>query len=211
MIEAICRLPLESQHLKQNATKLLHHVGRSAVELASLVPALEAHLRSSSQLVGAWLRYSESRWPAEGHWYLRVETGPAYHVFHNPPSSGRTYIYPDLPRACAEFIARDLAALLRVVIEHRARFIWSDAQVRYGLPSDTEATESSWFEDAPEDSQRWTLVCHFDGSPGEQGNPSIGRVHFLVDDAPHDRLVPGARLRLYERTTFTHGRVEILD
>ncbi len=211
MIDAICSLPRQLAPVRQSAIELVRRAGLSAAALPTLVPALAAHLDASPDLVKLWLAYSETRWPAEGHWYLRVETGPLYHVFHRPPVGGRTYVYPSLTRACAEFIVRELTASLRVVVDHRVRIIWSVAQVGCGLPTFTDTTDKAWVEDALPPSQGWHLVCHFDQSPRAQGNPSVARVHFLVDDAPHDRLVAGARLRMHQASTTDHAIVEVLD
>ncbi len=211
MIDAICSLPKQLPTLRQLAIELVDRAGVSAAALPTLVPALEQKLLSSPHLVAPWLTYSDSRWPAEGHWYLRVETGPMYHVFHRPLIGGRTYVYPSLPRACAEFIVRELAAFLRVVVDHRLRITWSEAQAGYGLPTFSDTTDKAWLEDALPPSQGWHLVCHFDPSPRAQGNPSTASIHFLVDDAPHDRLVPGAKLRMYQSATTDHALVEVLD
>ena len=40
---------------------------------------------------------------------------------------------------------------------------------------------------------------------------TAARVSCLVPDAPHDRLRPGVRLRLFERATQRYATVEILD
>jgi hypothetical protein len=47
----------------------------------------------------------------------------------------------------------------------------------------------------------WSVVCRFSEPPAEQGSPSTGRVSFLVEHAPHERLVPGRRFDLYEGPT----------
>ena len=47
----------------------------------------------------------------------------------------------------------------------------------------------------------WSVVCRFDEPPAEQGSPSVARVRFMVDGAPHERLVPGRRFGLYEGPT----------
>jgi len=52
-------------------------------------------------------------------------------------------------------------------------------------------------------------MCSFDSSPLAQGNPSIAEVRYLMPDAPP--LIPGLRLRLFERGTSQFADVEILD
>jgi hypothetical protein len=47
----------------------------------------------------------------------------------------------------------------------------------------------------------WSVVCRFPVPPAEQGNPSVARVQFLVAEAPHEWLTPGARFELWEGPT----------
>jgi hypothetical protein len=97
-------------------------------------------------------------------------------------------------------------------VSHRARITWSAAHLNCGLPACTETTDPSWLLDAtPSVDAGWSLVCLFHQSPRDQGNPSEARVHFLVDDAPHHILKPGASLRLFERATKDFATVEILE
>ena len=96
--------------------------------------------------------------------------------------------------------------------EHRALVTWSAEQVRQGLPQISETIDPAWFDDAaPKKGDGWSLVCRFDPSPLQQGNPSAARVRFMVDEAPHERLRPGISLRLFERGTRGLATVEILD
>jgi hypothetical protein len=92
--------------------------------------------------------------------------------------------------------------------EHRARITWSDAQVRRGLPRTRESVDPAWF-DAGEEA--WSLRCRSEAPPAQQGNPSEARISFLVSEAPHGRLVPGAVLHLFERATTGHATVEVLE
>ena len=92
--------------------------------------------------------------------------------------------------------------------EHLARIFWSDEQVRRGLPAFTRTSDPAWFVSADEGS---TLVCRFHASPREQGTPSVARVSFLGPPAAHDRLVAGARLFLFERSTRQLATVEIIE
>ncbi len=96
--------------------------------------------------------------------------------------------------------------------EHRARINWSPEQARLGLPITDRIVDPAWLPGAvPKTDEGWSLICQFDSPPSEQGNPSTARVHFLVDEAPHDRLQPGATLRLFERATRGFAAVEIVD
>jgi hypothetical protein len=92
--------------------------------------------------------------------------------------------------------------------EHLARIFWSDEQVRRGLPAFTRTTDPAWF-DKPDEG--WSLICRFHASPREQGTPSVAQVAFLTADAPHARLVPGTRLKLFERSTREVATVEIIE
>ncbi|MEO6528739.1 MAG: hypothetical protein ABIP93_19130 [Gemmatimonadaceae bacterium] len=92
--------------------------------------------------------------------------------------------------------------------EHLARIFWSDEQVRRGLPAFTRTTDPAWF-DSPDEG--WTMICRFHASPREQGTPSVAQVAFVTADAPHSRLVPGARLNLFERSTRQVAVVEIVE
>ena len=92
--------------------------------------------------------------------------------------------------------------------EHLARITWSAEQVRRGLPAFTRTTDPAWFESRDEG---LSLVCRFHASPREQGSPSVAHVAFTTESAPHGRLVPGATLSLFERSTRQLARVDIID
>jgi hypothetical protein len=94
--------------------------------------------------------------------------------------------------------------------EHRAQITWSDAQVRAGLPTFLETTDPAWFDGDPPDADGWSVVCRFTEPPRVQGNPTPAWVRLMMVHAPHERLRPGARLRLYERGTGERAALEIL-
>src|SRR5262249_6226940 len=50
----------------------------------------------------------------------------------------------------------------------------------------------TWLQEA------WSIVLEFDEPPSVQGNPSLARARFLVEQAPVDRLKPGHAFELYE-------------
>lgn len=58
----------------------------------------------------------------------------------------------------------------------------------------------------------WSVELRFDVPPPEQPdlNSSLGRIRFLVDDAPHERLRPGVTFELFEGP-FHVADVEVLD
>lgn len=91
---------------------------------------------------------------------------------------------------------------------HRALIHWSPAQVQRGLPDVVRIIDPSWGDASKEG---WSLVVVFDHAPSSGGSPSPAQVHFLVDDAPHEILGPGATLTLFERQTGQRARVEVLD
>lgn len=96
--------------------------------------------------------------------------------------------------------------------EHSARITWSDGHIRRGLPPVLVMIDPAWFADAAsQHNDGWSLMCRFDAPPRDQGNPSLARVHFILDNAPHERLAPGAELSLFERATVGRARVEILE
>jgi hypothetical protein len=98
-----------------------------------------------------------------------------------------------------------------MVAEHLARITWSGAQAERGLPQTPRLVDPAWFADAaPTQAEGWSLECCFDVPPREQGNPSLARIRFLVDEAPEDRLRAGAVLYLFERGTGGYATVEIL-
>jgi hypothetical protein len=95
---------------------------------------------------------------------------------------------------------------------HSAWIFWSAEQATRGLPTVARAIDPAWFDDTqPGIGDGWSLVCDFDPPPSEQGDPTTAQVRFLVAEAPHDRLRPGVRLRLFERATNRYATVEILD
>jgi hypothetical protein len=94
---------------------------------------------------------------------------------------------------------------------HQASIRWSAEQEQRGLPAFERTTDPAWHVDeVPKEDEGWSLMCSFDSPPVVQGNPSIAQVRYLMPDAPHP-LVPGLRLRLFERGTSQFADVEILD
>ena len=95
---------------------------------------------------------------------------------------------------------------------HRASVRWSSEQEAVGLPHAMTTTDPAWFaNETPRADEAWSLVCEFDQPPVEQGNPSTGMVHYLMAEAPHAKLVTGAMLQLFERSTGRFAALEILD
>ena len=96
--------------------------------------------------------------------------------------------------------------------EHTARITWSSEQVRLGLPSVTSSIDPVWLnDDGARSTEGWSLICAFGAPPIEQGNPSLARVRFMMDGAPHESLSPGTVLRMFERATGQLASVEILE
>jgi len=96
--------------------------------------------------------------------------------------------------------------------EHRALICWSASRTQRGLPNTLRYVHGIRFTEGPPPwpDETWSLVCTFDISPSQQGNPSTARVRFLVDTAPHDRLKPGLKCWLYEGATQA-AVVEVID
>ena len=99
-----------------------------------------------------------------------------------------------------------------MAITRRAHISWSAEQRRIGLPVTTESVDPAWLTGGGDrTADGWSLVCRFDVSPREQGSPSVASVHFLMPDAPHERLVPGAVLELFERDTGARAVVSVAE
>jgi hypothetical protein len=95
---------------------------------------------------------------------------------------------------------------------HRALIRWSPEQERLGLPSSMRGIDPAWISPTkPVQDDGWSLVYEFDRAPMEQGNPSAAYVHFPIDDAPHEQLVAGTILQLFEPATRRYATIEILD
>jgi hypothetical protein len=107
--------------------------------------------------------------------------------------------------------ALDNRAFMTDPVTHRAPIRWSAAQQGKGLPIFAHTTDPTWlFDEIPKQDEGWSLMCDFATPPALQGNPSIAHVRYLMPNAPH-RLIPGLRLRLFERGTGQFADVEILD
>lgn len=97
-------------------------------------------------------------------------------------------------------------------LSHRATIRWSRAHEHSGLPTFRRTTDPAWFaEQIPRVDDGWSLTCEFEQPPAAQGNPSAAHVHFMVEKAPHELLIAGARLKLFERATGDYAEVTILD
>ena len=94
--------------------------------------------------------------------------------------------------------------------ERLARITWSPEYVAAGLPEVVETIDPAWLGARTAGAEGWSLVCRFEPPPRVQGNPIVAAVRFLVPEAPHGVLVPGARLQLFERGTGRYAEVEIL-
>jgi hypothetical protein len=83
-----------------------------------------------------------------------------------------------------------------------AKVYWIPAEEggRAFLPTGKKyATVSRFTEDADAGLQEaWSIVLEFDEPPSVQGNLSLARARFLVEQAPADRLKPGHAFELYE-------------
>ena len=95
-------------------------------------------------------------------------------------------------------------------MSHLARISWTDA--RRGLPTGLQYIAPGRLDDSlpPWGNDAWSVVCTFDTAPAQQGSPSLGRVEFMVKEAPHGLLKPGERLRLWEGAKMV-ALVEVLD
>ena len=98
-------------------------------------------------------------------------------------------------------------------VSHRCNVHWTPVE----LGGRSEIFTGTWYSTAarfPNDPRwresGWSVVIEFETAPSTQGNPSVGRARFLVDDAPHEWLVEGQSFEMYEGTRMT-ARVEIIE
>ena len=59
-------------------------------------------------------------------------------------------------------------------------------------------TISKFNEDLNWSKEAWSIVLEFEISAKQQGNPSKAKAHFLMDNAPQNRLSNGNQFQLYE-------------
>jgi len=97
------------------------------------------------------------------------------------------------------------------VREHRAEIRWSPLREERGLFLVKELIQPAWPGLEGPLGEGWSLVCRFEQTPAEQGNPSTGLVHFLMDEAPHESLGAGSFLRLFDGFDEVHAVVRVLD
>ena len=81
----------------------------------------------------------------------------------------------------------------------RVHWVPADQGGRTTLPTgNTYSTVARFPEDTHWPEEAWSIVLESVPSPAEQGSPSIGKVRFLVDEAPQERLRIGRSFDLYE-------------
>ena len=96
----------------------------------------------------------------------------------------------------------------------RALIFWTPPEDggRQTLPDGARYSTVSRFDEDPLNSidDAWSVVITFEKSPVLQGNPSLGSIRFLSEEAPHAKLHMGAKLQLYEGG-YKVAEVKILD
>lgn len=99
---------------------------------------------------------------------------------------------------------------------HAARVRWLSERERgkASLPPTLRYVALSRFDDdgAAWPDGAWSVELTFEEPPPEQGAADVseGKVRFLFDTAPQDRLHPGTRFWLYEGPTRV-AEVEVVD
>jgi hypothetical protein len=87
-------------------------------------------------------------------------------------------------------------------MKKRARINWLTPEQggRAALPADQRyVTIAKFAEDGPSwPDGAWSVVTEFDVEPIKQGNPSLGTVSFLMENAPRERLAAGTKFELHE-------------
>jgi hypothetical protein len=95
---------------------------------------------------------------------------------------------------------------------HNALITWSNEHVRAGLLDSSEIVDPAWFvEQGQRSGEGWSLRCRFEAPANRQGNPTRALIHFMTDNAPHERLKPGSTLHMFERATGKYASVAVLD
>lgn len=98
--------------------------------------------------------------------------------------------------------------------EHRARITWISPEEggRTNLPTVARYSTVAKFPEDLSTWQReaWSVVIESDPPPAMQGNPSLGSVSFLAEEAPHERLRVGRAFELYEGGRCV-AKVEVIE
>jgi hypothetical protein len=92
--------------------------------------------------------------------------------------------------------------------EFRAFIRWSPEQECLGLPNVQQSIDPAWFD---LDEGGWSVAYRFDVPPSQQGNPSVAFVRFMMPTAPHERVLPGATLFLFERATHQYATLTVAE
>lgn len=78
------------------------------------------------------------------------------------------------------------------------------------LPSGKQyITVAKFSEDIHWKNDAWSIILEFIVSPDKQGNPSEGSAHFLMPNAPLERLKVGSNFELYEGNSLV-AKVEVI-
>ena len=70
-------------------------------------------------------------------------------------------------------------------------------------------TVAKFSEDLNWENDAWSIVLEFKVTPKEQGNPSHGNAHFLMPNAPWEKLQIGNKFELYEGDALV-AEVEVM-
>ena len=80
----------------------------------------------------------------------------------------------------------------------------------FNLPAGKKyITVAKFSEDLDWENGAWSIVLEFKTAPKEQGNPCNGSAHFLMPNAPWERLKIGNKFELYEGDSLV-ASVEIV-
>ena len=108
-VARICAIPVAFRKDPDTTIRsLLEASGYERSRDAVTADALQGYLSAHPELVEAWLAYSEAK-KVESGWYLE---GLVVGYYEPGKGMGRKQRYPEAAQACAEFVKKEIDALL---------------------------------------------------------------------------------------------------
>src|SRR5882724_7953864 len=107
-IEQICNLPIEFRRGSKSPIRIIRESGYCEAPNELTIDAVHAFLRDNDHLIQAWLEWSQDKRVSSG-WYLVCKNGE-YTVGRLP--DGPQLRFNDDREACAEFVVREVAAIV---------------------------------------------------------------------------------------------------
>ena len=110
VVEKVCRLPIDFYGGSKSMVELVWESGVEACPAALTAANILAYLRNNPTLVDQWLNWSANKRVTSG-WYFARRRGDLVVGFH---PQGETLAFKDPVLACAEFVTREVAAIVKV-------------------------------------------------------------------------------------------------